>query len=220
MGGRSDHMQSEGYRSDYLRSNGLPFRLLITYDNSDSRNMDLEERALRVISVMKEIPELAHLKVNELTNIPLGTLREGTYNLQGACRWRKGIWQRFAKGTDKGPSEVRCVDLHPLLLTEEWSRLGDFVLFHEYLHALLPPGESHGGDFRLLEELWPDSEAIAMTDEFNDFIRERRSDILKCESLCPNCGWKWRSKKSIIGLRCMKCNTTMENIEPKQQKQM
>jgi len=212
--------QSQRYRCDYRQSEGVPFRLLITNGRSDIRSVDLEERALRVISIMREIPELSHLKVNELRKIPLGTLREGTYNLQGICRWRKGIWQRFAKGTDKGPSEVRCIDLNPLLLTEEWSRYGDHVLFHEYLHALLPPSEGHGSEFRSLEALWPDSEATGMNDEFNSFIRERRSDILKCESLCPNCGWRFRSKKSIIGLRCIKCNTTMENIERKQQKQI
>ena len=180
--------------------------------------MDLEERALRVISVMEGIDGLSHLRVNELSSIPLGTLRKGTYNLQGACRYRKGRWVRVAKGTAKGPREVRCIDIHPLLLTEEWSRYADHVLFHEYLHALLP-ALSHGPEFRALESLWPDSGAIAMKDDFDDFIRERRSDILKYESLCPNCGWRWRSKKSIIGIKCTKCNTTMENIERKQQKQ-
>ena len=189
-------------------------QLLITNGRSDIRSVDLEERALRVISIMREIPELSHLKVNELRKIPLGTLREGTYSLHGICRWRKGIWQQYAKGTNKGPSEVRSIELNPLLLTEEWSRYGDHVLFHEYLHALLPPGSGHGSEFRSLEALWPDSEyANDAGDEFNSFIRERRSDILKYESLCPNCGWRWRSKKSIIGLRCTKCNTTMKNIE-------
>ena len=180
---------------------------------------DLEERSKRVISVMEGIGGLSHLRVNDLRKIPLGTLREGTYNLQGVCRYRKGLRQRVAKGTAKGTSEVRCIDIHPLLLTEEWSRYADHVLFHEYLHALLPPGSGHGSEFRSLEALWPDSEYTNDAgDEFNSFIRERRSDILKYESLCPNCGWRWRSKKSIIGLRCTKCNTTMENIERKQQK--
>jgi len=174
---------------------------------------ELEEISQRVISVMGGIEGLSNLKVDELRKIPLGTLREGTYNLQGVCRYRKGVWQRVAKGTARGPSEVRCIDLHPLLLTEEWSRYVDHVLFHEYLHALLSPGVGHGPEFRTLESLWPDSEAIAMKTEFDYFIRERRSDIMKWELLCPDCDYRYLSKKPLVGARCRKCKTTLENTE-------
>ena len=173
---------------------------------------DLEERSKRVISVMEGIGGLSHLRVNDLRKIPLGTLREGTYNLQGVCRYRKGLRQRVAKGTAKGTSEVRCIDIHPLLLTEEWSRYADHVLFHEYLHALLP-SVGHGPEFRDLESLWPDSGAIAMKAEFGRFIRERRSDVLKWELLCPNCGMSYLRKKPMAGARCGKCKTTLENIQ-------
>ena len=173
---------------------------------------ELEKTSDRVISVMQGIRELSHLRVDELHRIPLGTLREGTYNLQGVCRFKKGLWQRVAKGTAKGPSEVRCIDLHPLLLTERWSRYADHVLFHEYLHALRP-GTGHGPEFRALEALWPDSGAIAMKDEFNEFIRERRSDILKWELSCPNCGKRYLRKKPMKGARCGKCKTILQNRE-------
>ena len=173
---------------------------------------ELEEISQRVISVMEGVDGLSNLRVNELRKIPLGTLREGTYNLQGVCRYRKGLWQRVAKGTAKGPSEVRCIDIHPLLLTEEWSRYADHVLFHEYLHALLP-AVGHGPEFRALESLWPDSEAISMKTEFDYFIRERRSDIMKWELLCPNCDYRYLSKKPLVGARCRKCKTTLENTE-------
>jgi len=173
---------------------------------------ELEDISQRVISVMEGIDGLSHLRVNELSSIPLGTLREGTYNLQGACRFRKGRWDRVAKGTAKGPREVRCIDIHPLLLTDEWSRYADHVLFHEYLHALLP-AVGHGPEFRALESLWPDSGAIAMKDEFDRFIRERRSDILKWELSCPNCEYRYLSKKPLVGARCRKCKTPLENIE-------
>jgi predicted SprT family Zn-dependent metalloprotease len=173
---------------------------------------ELEDISQRVISVMEGIDGLSHLRVNELSSIPLGTLREGTYNLQGACRFRKGRWDRVAKGTAKGPREVRCIDIHPLLLTEEWSRYADHVLFHEYLHALLP-ALSHGPEFRALESLWPDSGAIAMKADFDRFIRERRSDILKWELSCPNCDYGYLRKKPLVGARCRKCKTNLENIE-------
>ena len=173
---------------------------------------ELEDISQRVISVMEGIDGLSHLRVNELSSIPLGTLREGTYNLQGACRFRKGRWARVAKGTAKGPREVRCIDIHPLLLTEEWSRYADNVLFHEYLHALLP-GVGHGPEFRALESLWPDSGAIAMKNDFDRFIRERRSDILNWELSCPNCDNRYLRKKPLVGARCRKCKTTLENAE-------
>ena len=175
---------------------------------------ELEKISQRVISVMGGINELSHLRINELHKIPLGTLKEGTYNLQGVCRYKKGLWQRVAKGTVKEVSEVRCIDIHPLLLTEKWSRYADHVLFHEYLHALRP-GTGHGPEFRALESLWPDSEASAMETEFDGFIRERRSDILKWELLCPNCGNRYLRKKPLVGGRCRKCKTTLENIERK-----
>ena len=170
--------------------------------------MDLEERALRVISVMKEIPELSHLRIDHLHRIPLGLLKEGTYNLHGICRFKKGSKSPLS------PSKVRRIDIHPLLLTEEWSRYGDHVLYHEFLHALLPVS-NHGPEFRALESLWPDDEAYAMRDDFGDFLRETRRDILKWELLCPNCGERYLSKKPVVGGRCGKCKTTLDNIERK-----
>ena len=173
---------------------------------------DLKRISERVISVMEGIDGLSDLEVSDLRKIPLGTLRQGTYRLQGVCRFRKGIRQRIARGTENGVSEVRCIDLHPLLLTERWSRYADHVLFHEYLHALRP-GTGHGPEFRALEALWPDRGAITMKDEFNEFIRERRSDILKWELSCPNCGKRYLRKKPMKGARCGKCKTTLQNRE-------
>ena len=171
---------------------------------------ELKRMSERVISVMEGIDGLSDLEVSNLRKIPLGTLRQGTYRLQGVCRFRKGTRQRMARGTENGVSEVRCIDLHPLLLTEEWSRYADHVLFHEYLHALLP-GEGHGPEFRRRESLWPDSDAIAMKEEFGQFIRERRSDILKWVLSCPNCDYRFLSKRPLPGARCRKCKSTLEN---------
>ena len=179
-----------------------------------SRGMitDLKERSERVIAVMREISGLSHLQVDDLRSVPLGLLREGTYNLQGVCRYSKGVRERIAKGTAKGPSEVRCIDIHPLLLTEEWSEYADHVLFHEYLHALLP-GVGHGPEFRALESLWPDEGAIGKKAEFGQFIRERRSDILKWELKCPSCGERYLRKEPMPGARCGRCKTVLDNIE-------
>jgi len=52
---------SIGYPSAQGWSQGNLLQLLITNGRSDIRSVDLEERALRVISIMREIPELSHL---------------------------------------------------------------------------------------------------------------------------------------------------------------
>ena len=167
---------------------------------------DLGERSQRVISVMRGIDGVSHLRVDQLHRVPLGLLREGTYGRHGVCRFKRG------SKTPLSPLKVRCIEIHPQLLTEEWSRYADFVLFHEFLHALLPVS-GHGPEFRALEALWPDEEADDMVNGFSDFIRERRSDILKWELHCPNCEWRYLRKKPMVGRRCVKCKATLENIE-------
>ena len=167
---------------------------------------DLEERSQRVISIMMGIGELSHLRIDHLHRVPLGLLKEGTYGRHGVCRFKRG------SKIPLSPLKVRCIEIHPLLLTEEWSRYADFVLYHEFLHALLPVS-GHGPEFRALEALWPDEEADDMVNGFCDFIRERRSDILKWELHCPNCGWRYLRKKPMVGGRCVKCKTTLENNE-------
>ena len=167
---------------------------------------DIGERAQGVISVMERIGELSHLPIDQLHRVPLGLLKEGTYGRHGVCRFKRG------SKIPLSPLKVRCIEVHPLLLTEEWSRYADFVLYHEFLHALLPVS-GHGPEFRALESLWPDEGADAMGGGFRDFIRERRSDILKWELHCPNCEWRYLRKKPMIGRRCAKCKTTLENTE-------
>ena len=167
---------------------------------------ELEERSQRVISVMRGISEISHLRIDHLHRVPLGLLKEGTYGRHGVCRFKRG------SQIPLGPLKVRCIDIHPLLLTEEWSRYADHVLFHEYLHALLP-GVGHGPEFRELESLWPDSEAISMKAEFGYFIRERRSDILRWELSCPNCDYRYLSKKPLVGARCRKCKIALVKNE-------
>ena len=167
---------------------------------------ELEERSQRVISVMRGISEISHLRIDHLHRVPLGLLKEGTYGRHGVCRFKRG------SQIPLGPLKVRCIDIHPLLLTEEWSRYADFVLYHEFLHALLPVS-GHGPEFRDLESLWPDEGADAMGNGFRDFIRERRSDILKWKLMCPSCGEVFRTKKPMVTYMCRKCKTVLESIE-------
>ena len=111
-----------------------------------------EDVASVVIPVMMEMPELAHLPVAELKNIPLGMLRRDNVRCFGKCRIKNG-----PNRSQRGPKDVRRIDLCRTILMPEWFRIAAAVLHHEYLHALGFLG--HGSEFRALERLWPDEEA-------------------------------------------------------------
>ena len=163
-----------------------------------------------MISRMRGISGISHLPVEQLPSIPLGLLRRNATRLHAVCRYKRGV----RKKDGVFPSDVRCIDVHPYALTEEWSRYADFVLYHEFLHALLPVA-GHGPGFRALESLWPDEGADAMGNGFSDLIRERRADILKWELHCRKCGWKYLRKKPMVGGRCVNCKTALESTERK-----
>ena len=92
----------------------------------------LADIAKAVVTRMRQIPQLSLLPVTELENIPLGRLRRDATRLHAVCRYQKGV----RKSEITGPNDVRCVDVHPAALTEEWRRYAAFLLYHEYLHAL------------------------------------------------------------------------------------
>ena len=91
--------------------------------------MDLEERGQAVITRMRGIPALSHLPVDDLPTIPLGLLRRSATRLHAVCRYRRGA--RKSEGV--APADVRCIDVHPYALTDQWSRYADFLLYHEYI---------------------------------------------------------------------------------------
>ena len=111
-----------------------------------------EDVASVVIPVMMEMPELAHLPVSELKNIPLGMLRRDNVRCFGKCRIKNG-----PNRSQRGPKDVRRIDLSQTILTPEWVRIAAATLYHEYLHAL--GFLRHDSEFRALERLWPDEEA-------------------------------------------------------------
>ena len=127
--------------------------------------MDLEERGQAVITRMRGIPALSHLPLDDLPSIPLGLLRRSATRLHAICRYRRGA--RKSEGV--APTDVRCIDVHPYALTDQWSRYADFLLYHEYIHAL--GIFNHGREFRELEALWPDEGARSMGQEFGRYLR-------------------------------------------------
>ena len=105
------------------------------------------------------------------------------------------------------PSDVRCIDIHPYALTDVWSRYADFLLYHEYLHAL--GIYDHGREFRELESLWPDTEARSMGEKFGIHLRERSA---KWQWVCPSCGNKYpRTRRGNGRYRCRDCKVVLED---------
>ena len=167
--------------------------------------MDLEVRGLSVISKMRGIPGISHLPVQQLPAIPLGLLRRNATRLHAVCRYRRGV----RKKDGVSPSDVRCIDVHPYALTDEWSRYADFLLYHEYLHAL--GLSNHGREFRELESLWPDTEARSMGEKFGMHLRERSSKWLW---VCPSCGNRHpRARRGNGRYRCRDCKVVLEDHE-------
>lgn len=167
--------------------------------------MDLVDRGQAVIFRMRAIPGLAHLPVEELPSIPLGLLRRSSTRLHAVCRYRRGV--RKSEGVT--PLDVRCIDVHPYALTDEWSRYADFLLYHEYIHALGIP--NHGREFRELEALWPDEEAMSMGQDFGRHLREMSSKWLW---VCPSCGDRHsRSRRGNGRYRCRSCKVVLEDHE-------
>ena len=159
--------------------------------------MELEELRVGVISVMKEIPDLSHFPLDELTKIPLGLMRKGTALRHGVCRWNRGA-----------PLEIHAikgVNLHPDILDERWSRYAKFVLYHEFLHAL--GHRYHDNEFYTMEGLWPDEAAIEMKEQFSDFVMKK---YCKWELICTSCNLTHlRSRRPTGRYNCLKCKSRM-----------
>lgn len=164
----------------------------------------LQNLAENVVMTMFQIPQLSHLPVGKLTDIPLGKLRRDATRLHAVCRYHKGI----RKSAISGPSDVRCVDVHPVALTEDWQRYAAFLIYHEYLHALGFAG--HDRTFRNLEALWPDEEARDMGKAFGNYLRKRAAKWLWT---CPQCHIEHpRTRRGSGRYRCRSCQVILIDI--------
>ena len=165
----------------------------------------LEEMSSSVIEEMMNMPDLSDLQVEGLSQIPLGKLRINAVRLHAVCRYKKGV-----KKTDTiSPDSVRCIDIHPRALNDRWRRYANFLLFHEFLHAL--GFADHGKEFRRLEALWHDGEACEMGRSFSSHLRKLNARWLW---VCPSCDMKhMRSKRSNGRYRCRLCLCPLIDVE-------
>ena len=165
----------------------------------------LENMSDFVIEEMKNMPDLSDFHIGGLPQIPLGKLRINAVRLHAVCRYKKGV-----RKTDQiSPDSVRCIDIHPLALNDKWAKYANFLLFHEYLHAL--GFSNHGREFRRLEALWHDDEAREMGRSFSTYLRNLNG---KWAWICPSCGKKHvRSKRSNGRYRCGLCLRPLIDVE-------
>ena len=164
----------------------------------------LRKIANSVIQTMHEIPELNHLQVEQLYEIPLGFLRKDATRLHAVCRYRKGI----AKSQISGPRDVRCVDVHPVALENEFRLYAAFLLYHEFLHALGFTG--HDRTFRRLEALWPNTTATKMGQIFGLHLRRKR---FKWLWRCPQCSKEYpRNRRGNGRYQCRECRVVLVDI--------
>jgi predicted RNA-binding Zn-ribbon protein involved in translation (DUF1610 family) len=168
----------------------------------------LELLRYRVLATMASMESLDSENLTPLADIPLGKLRVDATRLHAVCRYHKGVQK---SDPSLGPNDVRKVAVHPVALAPEWERYAEFLLFHEFLHALGHAG--HDRIFRKLEADWPDYEATQMGETFGTHLRERNA---KWRWLCPQCGWNTaRSVKSRGRYLCRGCRVKLvdESLE-------
>ncbi len=164
----------------------------------------LHKIANSVIVSMHQIPEIQHLPIEQLHNVQLGFLRRDATRLHAVCRYRKGI----SKAQITGPTDVRCVDVHPVALEEKWRLYAAFLLYHEFLHALGYTG--HDRNFRALEALWPNTAATRMGTEFGYHLRRMRA---KWVWKCPQCAKEHpRNRRGNGRYRCRECRAVLVDV--------
>tara|TARA_Y100000588_G_C14189400_1_gene897302 strand:+ start:1147 stop:1716 length:570 start_codon:yes stop_codon:yes gene_type:complete len=175
---------------------------IIDGDNGDILKSSLEYLRFRVIGIMSKMESLSGRNLKPLADVPLGTLRKNATRLHGVCRYNQGIDKRR---TDLSPLDVKEVALHPESLKNEWIRYAEFLMFHEFLHALGFSG--HNRTFRQLESHWPDTGAKEMGIEFSKYLRQRNA---KFAWKCPNCYWQTkRSMRAAGRYICRTCRVKL-----------
>lgn len=155
----------------------------------------LKERVLEVMASLSlfEAPELRALE-----HVPLGVLRRNATQRHGVTRW---------KVLASGSLEVESVDLHPELLNQAWRDYAEFVLYHEYLHAM--GHRAHDQRFRALESLWP-NDGQNRGKAFTNTMRLNRAQWMW---ECPTCGQGFpRQRRGAGRFLCRTCRCVLVDV--------
>ena len=163
-------------------------------------NRKLDEIRNIVIPVMRILDLISPEEEEKLKRIPLGYIRKNSTRMHAVCRFKPG-----PKGYTKTIEDVKEVAIHPEAVNEKWIHYAQFLMFHEYLHAI--GNIRHDAVFRQLEDLWPDEEAKNAGKEFGNFLRNRAAKWLWT---CPRCDKEHpRTRKSNGRYLCRECKVTL-----------
>ena len=161
-----------------------------------SQQTVMEHHRADVVATMRTLGLIDAQAESMLFNVRLGVLRSSATQRHGATRWVRGA---------NGALTVDVVDLHPSLLTDEWSDYARFVLFHEYLHVL--GHRAHDSAFRTLERSWPDREA---SQKGKAFTHARRMARAKWHWVCTSCDQRFpRQRRGGGRYVCRTCRTVL-----------
>ena len=156
-----------------------------------SQSLRLELLRDEVVTEMKSLGVFSVESLNIASTVNLGLLRKNSTQRHGVTRWIR----------EQGELILQKVDLHPVLLEQDWSRYAAFVIYHELLHAI--GNRSHNRDFRSMESLWPDVGASKQGLEFTNKMRLQRASWLW---ICPQCAMEYpRQRPSGGKYQCRKC---------------
>jgi hypothetical protein len=165
----------------------------------------LESMKSEVLHWMSSKPFFTNKEVQSLNTIDLGFLRRNSTQKHGVCRFHKGT---DVHSVTLGPNDVKCIDLHPHLLTEDWQEYGKTVLYHEFIHAL--GNFAHDANFRRLEGCWEKQ----ISDAGRIFTELMRRENATWLWVCPSCEKEHpRRKKGAGKYRCKNCNVILKDVE-------
>jgi len=158
----------------------------------------LEVLKQRVLEVMASLSLFEASELRALQDVRLGVLRKNATQRHGVTRWDI---------LKSGCLEVESVDLHPELLHQPWRDYAEFVLYHEYLHAM--GHRAHDQSFRALESLWP-SDAQNLGKAFTKAMRLNRAQWIW---ECPKCGQGFpRQRRGAGRFLCRTCRCVLVDV--------
>ncbi|MBJ23187.1 MAG: hypothetical protein CMB64_00815 [Euryarchaeota archaeon] len=167
------------------------------------KNNILESSREKVLKTMEQINFFTQNDIKELKKVKIGFLRKNAVYRHGVTRFLPTKkWNKI----NADPSCVRIVDIHPLLIENEWETYREIIIYHEFIHCLGYIG--HDKSFYKIEALWP-------TINQKEILGQKFMNVLKLK----NSKWKWkcnkcqihvlRQKKSSGRYICRKCNSKL-----------
>ena len=160
----------------------------------------LNKSISKVLKVMATIEFFTENDIEELKGLRVGFLRKNSVYRHGVTRFLPTNKWNSSKAN---PSCVKVVDIHPVLLKNEWEIYREIIIYHEFIHCL--GYIRHDKIFYSIEAMWPTiSQKKLLGQKFMNYLKLKNS---KWKWKCPKCNiYVLRQKKSSGRYICRKCN--------------